>query len=113
MGDDEMEGACAPLACSLRAACCALALSTAPCTDYGFEYSDDEPEEEDVDIENQYYNAKGARRRRPLTAARRNPQRALLPAASLSRARASPRRAVIRGWTALRLVASLAVTAPC
>lgn len=28
--------------------------------DYGFEYSDAEPEEEDVDIENQYYNAKGA-----------------------------------------------------
>jgi len=28
-------------------------------TDYGFEYSDDEPEEEDVDIENQYYNSKG------------------------------------------------------
>jgi len=27
--------------------------------DYGFEYSDDEPEEEDVDIENQYYNSKG------------------------------------------------------
>ena len=31
-----------------------------PRADYGFEYSDDEPEEEDVDIENQYYNAKGA-----------------------------------------------------
>lgn len=28
-------------------------------TDYGFEYSDEEPEEEDVDIENQYYNSKG------------------------------------------------------
>lgn len=27
--------------------------------DYGFEYSDDEPEEQDVDIENQYYNSKG------------------------------------------------------
>ena len=29
--------------------------------DYGFEYSDDddEPEEEDVNIENQYYTAKG------------------------------------------------------
>eukprot|EP00227_Mantoniella_beaufortii_P013271 CAMPEP_0197592424 /NCGR_PEP_ID=MMETSP1326-20131121/15083_1 /TAXON_ID=1155430 /ORGANISM="Genus nov. species nov., Strain RCC2288" /LENGTH=438 /DNA_ID=CAMNT_0043158121 /DNA_START=13 /DNA_END=1329 /DNA_ORIENTATION=- len=27
--------------------------------DYGFEYSDEEPEEEDVDVENQYYNAKG------------------------------------------------------
>eukprot|EP00955_Chlamydomonas_euryale_P094925 364902-Chlamydomonas_euryale.AAC.4 len=27
--------------------------------DYGFEYSDEEPDEEDVDIENQYYNAKG------------------------------------------------------
>lgn len=27
--------------------------------DYGFEYSDEEQEEEDVDIENQYYNSKG------------------------------------------------------
>lgn len=27
--------------------------------DYGFEYLDDEPEEQDVDIENQYYNSKG------------------------------------------------------
>ena len=27
--------------------------------DYGFEYSDDEAQEEDVDIENQYYNSKG------------------------------------------------------
>lgn len=27
--------------------------------DYGFEYSDEEPEEQDVDIENQYYNSKG------------------------------------------------------
>ena len=27
--------------------------------DYGFEYSDDEAEQEDVDIENQYYNSKG------------------------------------------------------
>ena len=27
--------------------------------DYGFEYSDEEAEEEDVDIENQYYNSKG------------------------------------------------------
>lgn len=32
---------------------------TACCADYGFEYSDEEPEEEDVDIENQYYNSKG------------------------------------------------------
>ena len=30
--------------------------------DYGFEYSDDEYAEEDVDIENQYYNSKGALR---------------------------------------------------
>lgn len=30
--------------------------------DYGFEYSDEEPEEEDVDVENQYYNSKGAGR---------------------------------------------------
>lgn len=29
------------------------------CADYGFEYSDEEVEEEDVDIENQYYNSKG------------------------------------------------------
>jgi COP9 signalosome complex subunit 2 len=28
--------------------------------DYGFEYSDEEQEEQDVDIENQYYNSKGA-----------------------------------------------------
>ena len=27
--------------------------------DYGFEYSDDEAQQEDVDIENQYYNSKG------------------------------------------------------
>ena len=27
--------------------------------DYGFEYSDDDQEEEDVNIENRYYNAKG------------------------------------------------------
>ena len=27
--------------------------------DYGFEYSDDDQEEEDVNIENQYYNSKG------------------------------------------------------
>lgn len=27
--------------------------------DYGFEYSDEDVEEEDVDIENQYYNSKG------------------------------------------------------
>ncbi|KAI3820628.1 hypothetical protein L1987_08176 [Smallanthus sonchifolius] len=27
--------------------------------DYGFEYSVEEPEEQDVDIENQYYNSKG------------------------------------------------------
>ncbi len=30
--------------------------------DYGFEYSDEEVEEEDVDIENQYYNSKGTDR---------------------------------------------------
>ena len=29
--------------------------------DYGFEYSDEEVQEEDVDIENQYYNSKGER----------------------------------------------------
>lgn len=27
--------------------------------DYDFEYSDDDQEEEDVNIENQYYNSKG------------------------------------------------------
>jgi hypothetical protein len=27
--------------------------------DYGFEYSDEEQDEEDVDVENQYYNSKG------------------------------------------------------
>jgi len=27
--------------------------------DYGFEYSDEELDEEQVDVENQYYNAKG------------------------------------------------------
>lgn len=27
--------------------------------DYGFEYSEEEPEEQDVDIENQYYDSKG------------------------------------------------------
>jgi hypothetical protein len=48
-------------------AACSIALTpTALCTDYGFEYSDDEPEEEDVDIENQYYNAKGAHLTRSL-----------------------------------------------
>ena len=30
--------------------------------DYGFEYSDEDYQEEDVDIENQYYNSKGAER---------------------------------------------------
>ena len=30
--------------------------------DYGFEYSDEEVEEQDVDIENQYYNSKGEQR---------------------------------------------------
>ncbi|XP_010922119.1 COP9 signalosome complex subunit 2-like [Elaeis guineensis] len=33
--------------------------SDADMEDYGFEYSDDETEEQDVDIENQYYNSKG------------------------------------------------------
>ena len=27
--------------------------------DYGFEYSDDDAQDENVDIENQYYNSKG------------------------------------------------------
>ena len=34
-------------------------LPDADMEDYGFEYSEEEPEEQDVDIENQYYNAKG------------------------------------------------------
>ncbi|KAJ6827267.1 COP9 signalosome complex subunit 2 isoform X1 [Iris pallida] len=33
--------------------------SDADTEDYGFEYSEEEPEEQDVDIENQYYNSKG------------------------------------------------------
>ncbi|RZC79155.1 hypothetical protein C5167_046074 [Papaver somniferum] len=33
--------------------------SDAEMEDYGFEYSEEEPEEQDVDIENQYYNSKG------------------------------------------------------
>jgi hypothetical protein len=34
-------------------------IADADMEDYGFEYSDEEPEEQDVDIENQYYNTKG------------------------------------------------------
>jgi hypothetical protein len=34
-------------------------MADADMEDYGFEYSDEEPEEQDVDIENQYYNTKG------------------------------------------------------
>ena len=33
--------------------------SDADMEDYGFEYSEEEPEEQDVDVENQYYNSKG------------------------------------------------------
>lgn len=36
-----------------------LCVLCADMEDYGFEYSDEEPEEQDVDIENQYYNSKG------------------------------------------------------
>ena len=36
-------------------------IADADMEDYGFEYSDEEPEEQDVDIENQYYNTKGVR----------------------------------------------------
>lgn len=39
--------------------CCCCGRCVACPADYGFEYSDEEPEEEDVDIENQYYNSKG------------------------------------------------------
>ena len=37
----------------------ALAGAMSDGEDYGFEYSDDDQEEEDVNIENQYYNSKG------------------------------------------------------
>ena len=39
-------------------------LNAAAHADYGFEYSDEEVGEEDVDIENQYYNSKGTSNRR-------------------------------------------------
>eukprot|EP00983_Pelagomonas_calceolata_P085347 1156532-Pelagomonas_calceolata.AAC.14 len=41
--------------------CCLHQLCTSPfcIADYGFEYSEEEQAEEDVDIENQYYNSKG------------------------------------------------------
>ena len=59
-----MEGACVPLALVAVLARGVVLRADAffrlASADYGFEYSDDEPEEEDVDIENQYYNAKGA-----------------------------------------------------
>lgn len=38
---------------------CVYVFEDADMEDYGFEYSDEEPEEQDVDIENQYYNSKG------------------------------------------------------
>lgn len=38
---------------------CVFLLLDADMEDYGFEYSEEEPEEQDVDIENQYYNSKG------------------------------------------------------
>jgi hypothetical protein len=41
--------------------------------DYGFEYSDEELAEEDVDIENQYYNSKGAPAAPPRRARSRRP----------------------------------------
>ena len=37
------------------------AMSDDEMEDYGFEYSDDDAADENVDIENQYYNSKGAR----------------------------------------------------
>lgn len=43
----------------MPAACIKVSPNRVP-ADYGFEYSDEEVEEEDVDIENQYYNSKGA-----------------------------------------------------
>lgn len=57
--------ACAPARPTLRsliARSATLRIAPSPPADYGFEYSDEEPEEEDVDIENQYYNSKGAMR---------------------------------------------------
>ena len=32
------------------------------CADYGFEYSSEDEQEQDVDIENHYYNSKGSER---------------------------------------------------
>ena len=70
MGDDDMEGAHRLGAGARGRPPCvgqgnesgSLTLLSPARSDYGFEYSDDEPEEEDVDIENQYYTAKGAPR---------------------------------------------------
>lgn len=39
--------------------------------DYGFEYTDEEEQEEDVDVENQYYNSKGMTQR-PLRSCKRS-----------------------------------------
>lgn len=53
--------ACLPLAKSQEAAFRCRSPLSPHHADYGFEYSDEEVEEEDVDIENQYYNSKGER----------------------------------------------------
>ncbi|KAI3891797.1 hypothetical protein MKX03_008423, partial [Papaver bracteatum] len=37
--------------------CFLLVCEDAKMQDYGFEFSEDEPEEHDVDIENRYYNS--------------------------------------------------------
>ena len=58
MSDDEMEGETALLTHNANNAKW-LILTVCMCADYGFEYSDEEVGEEDVDIENQYYNSKG------------------------------------------------------
>jgi hypothetical protein len=65
MSDDDMEGG-KHLHVIVNLAVFCLSCTTSkftrtrgPCADYGFEYSDEEVEEEDVDIENQYYNSKG------------------------------------------------------
>ena len=60
MSDGDMEGGRCGWHGVRRVFRCHQADEPAPSgADYGFEYSDEEVEEEDVDIENQYYNSKG------------------------------------------------------
>lgn len=66
MSDDDMEGelrGALPLHAAQSARCWDWdMMAYCMCVDYGFEYSDEEVVEDDVDIENQYYNSKGALR---------------------------------------------------